>query len=71
VIHQAGNTALTWRADTQSSDAWFAQLRVSEPPPRSRRGRRPDFAQFPENLGRNLMEDQLGALTMIFESHLN
>src|SRR3984893_898023 len=68
-IEPAGFRTLTWQDDTEAARAWFAQLRVSGPPPLNLgvvMG--PDFAQLAANLGRNLMEGRLGILTAVFEA---
>ena len=69
-IEPAGFRTLTWQDDTESAKAWFAQMRVSGPPPSPNLGvvMGPDFAQLSANLGRNLMEGRLGILTAVFEA---
>jgi SAM-dependent methyltransferase len=69
-IEPAGFRTLTWQDDTEAAKAWFAQIRVSGPPPSPNLGvvMGPDFAQLSANLGRNLMEGRLGILTAVFEA---
>ena len=69
-IEPAGFRTLTWQDDTEAAKAWFAQMRVSGPPPSPNLGvvMGPDFAQLSANLGRNLMEGRLGILTAVFEA---
>jgi sarcosine/dimethylglycine N-methyltransferase len=69
-IEPAGFRMLAWRGDTEAAKAWFAQLRVSGPPPSPNLGvvMGPDFAQLSANLGRNLMEGRLGVLSAVFEA---
>lgn len=69
-IELAGFRMRTWQDDTESAKAWFAQLRASGPPPAPNLGvvMGPDFAQLATNLGRNLLEDRLGILTVVFEA---
>ncbi|MBB6410224.1 class I SAM-dependent methyltransferase [Mesorhizobium sangaii] len=69
-IEPAGFRILTWQDDTEVAKAWFAQLRVSGPPPSPNLGvvMGPDFAELAANLGRNLMEGRLGVLTAVFEA---
>jgi hypothetical protein len=69
-IEPAGFCMLAWRDDTEAGKAWFAQLRVSGPPPSPNLGvvMGPDFAQLSANLGRNLMEGRLGVLSAVFEA---
>jgi SAM-dependent methyltransferase len=70
VIEPAGFRTLAWRDDSEAANAWFAQLRVSGPPPSPNLGvvMGPDFVQLSANLGRNLMEGRLGILTAVFEA---
>src|ERR1700738_1900906 len=69
-IEPAGFRTLTWQDDTEAARGWFAQMRVSGPPPSPNLGvvMGPDFAQLAANLGRNLMEGRLGILTALFEA---
>lgn len=69
-IEPAGFRILAWQDDTEVAKAWFAQLRVSGPPPSPNLGvvMGPDFAELATNLGRNLMEGRLGVLTAVFEA---
>ncbi|WP_095083059.1 class I SAM-dependent methyltransferase [Mesorhizobium sophorae] len=69
-IESAGFRILTWQDDTEVAKAWFAQLRVSGPPPSPNLGvvMGPDFAELATNLGRNLMEGRLGVLTAVLEA---
>src|ERR1700732_4004298 len=69
-IEPAGFRTLTWQDDTEAARAWFAQLRVSGPPPSPNLGvvMGPDFAQLAANLGRNLMEGRLRIVTAVFEA---
>jgi sarcosine/dimethylglycine N-methyltransferase len=69
-IEPAGFRTLNWQDDTEAAKAWFAQMRVSGPPPSPNLGvvMGPDFAQLTANLGRNLMEGRLGILTAVFEA---
>jgi sarcosine/dimethylglycine N-methyltransferase len=69
-IEPAGFRTLTWQDDTEAAKAWFAQTRVSGPPPSPNLGvvMGPDFAQLAANLGRNLMEGRVGILTAVFEA---
>jgi ubiquinone/menaquinone biosynthesis C-methylase UbiE len=69
-IETAGFHARAWQDDTEAAKAWFAELRVSGPPPGLNLGAvmGPDFAQLAANLGRNLMEGRLGILTAVFEA---
>ena len=68
-IETAGFRTLAWQDDTETAKAWFAQLRESGPPPPPNLGTvmGPDMAQLAANLGRSLMEGQLGILTAVFE----
>lgn len=68
-IEPAGFRILAWQDDTEVAKAWFAQLRVSGPPPSPNLGvvMGQDFAELAANLGRNLMEGRLGVLTAVFE----
>jgi hypothetical protein len=54
----------------EAAKAWFAELRVSGPPPSPNLGvvMGPDIAQLAANLGRNLLEGRLGILTAVFEA---
>jgi SAM-dependent methyltransferase len=69
-IQTAGFHALAWQDDTEAAKAWFADLRVSGPPPGPNLGAvmGPDFGQLAANLGRSLMEGRLGILTAVFEA---
>jgi SAM-dependent methyltransferase len=69
-IEAAGFRAMTWRDDTETAKAWFAQLRASGPPPSPNLGvvMGPDFAQLAANLGRNLIEGRLGVVMAVFEA---
>jgi ubiquinone/menaquinone biosynthesis C-methylase UbiE len=69
-IETAGFHARAWQDDTEAAKAWFAELRVSGPPPGLNLGAvmGPDFAQLAANLGRSLMEGRLGILTAVFEA---
>ena len=69
-IEPAGFRTLAWQDDTEAAKAWFAQMRISGPPPSPNLGvvMGPDFAQLSANLGRNLMEGRLGILTAVFEA---
>src|ERR1700730_3232520 len=69
-IEPAGFRMLTWQDDTEAARTWFAQMRVSGPPPSPNLGvvMGPDFAQLSANLGRNLMEGRVGILTAVFEA---
>jgi sarcosine/dimethylglycine N-methyltransferase len=69
-IEPAGFRTLICQDDTEAAKAWFAQMRVSGPPPSPNLGvvMGPDFAQLAANLGRNLMEGRLGILTAVFEA---
>ena len=69
-IEPAGFRTLAWQDDTEVAKAWFADLRASGPPPSPNLGvvMGPDFAQLAANLGRNLLEGQLGILTAVFEA---
>jgi ubiquinone/menaquinone biosynthesis C-methylase UbiE len=69
-IEPAGFRTLTWQDDTEAAKAWFAQMRVSGPPPSPNLGvvMGPDFAQLSANLGRNLREGRVGILTAVFEA---
>lgn len=69
-IEPADFRILAWQDDTEVAKAWFAQLRVSGPPPSPNLGvvMGPDFAELATNLGRNLMEGRLGVLTAVFEA---
>jgi SAM-dependent methyltransferase len=70
VIEPAGFRALAWQDDSDSANAWFAQLRASGPPPSPNLGvvMGPDFVQLTANLARNLTEGRLGILTALFEA---
>ena len=70
VIEPAGFRALAWQDDSDSANAWFAQLRASGPPPSPNLGvvMGPDFVQLTANLARNLTEGRLGILTAVFEA---
>ncbi|MDX8458902.1 class I SAM-dependent methyltransferase [Mesorhizobium humile] len=68
-IEAAGFGTLVRRDDTAAAKAWFAELRVSGPPPLNLgivMGQ--GFAEPTTNLGRNLMQDRLGILTAVFEA---
>jgi sarcosine/dimethylglycine N-methyltransferase len=67
-VEPAGFHTLAWQDDTEVAKAWFAQLRMSGPPPSPNLGvvMGPDVAQLAANLGRNLMEGRLGILTAVF-----
>jgi sarcosine/dimethylglycine N-methyltransferase len=69
-IERAGFRTLTYRDDSETAKAWFAELRASGAPPSLNLGvvMGPDFATLTGNLGRNLMEDRLGILTAVFEA---
>jgi len=69
-IEPAGFRTLAWQDDTEAAKAWIAHLRASGPPPSPNLGvvMGPDFAQLAANLGRNLLEGQLGILTAVFEA---
>lgn len=69
-VEQAGFRTLVSQDDTETAKAWFAQMRVSGPPPSPNLGvvMGPDFAQLTTNLGRNLLEGRLGILTAVFEN---
>ncbi len=69
-IEAAGFGTLVRRDDTAAAKAWFAELRVSGPPPSLNLGvvMGQGFAEFATNLGRNLMEGRLGILTAVFEA---
>ncbi|PRY06375.1 class I SAM-dependent methyltransferase [Paraburkholderia sp. BL25I1N1] len=69
-IEQAGFRTLVSQDDTETAKAWFAQMRVSGPPPSPNLGvvMGPDFAQLATNLGRNLLEGRLGILAAVFEN---
>jgi sarcosine/dimethylglycine N-methyltransferase len=70
VIEPAGFRTLAWQDDSDSANAWFAQLRASGPPPSPNLGvvMGPDFVQLTANLARNLTEGRLGILTAVFEA---
>ncbi len=70
LIEPAGFRTLAWQDDTEAAKAWFAQLRMSGPPPSPNLGvvMGPDFVQLSANLGRNLVEGRLGILTAVFEA---
>jgi SAM-dependent methyltransferase len=69
-IEPAGFRTLAFQDDTETAEAWFAQLRALGLPPSPNLGvvMGPDFAQSAMNLGRNLMEGRLGILTAVFEA---
>jgi SAM-dependent methyltransferase len=69
-IEAAGFRALASQDDTELAKGWFAQMRLSGPPPSPNLGvvMGPEFAQLAANLGRNLMEGRLGILTAVFEA---
>ena len=58
------------RALSEAAKAWFAELRVSGPPPSPNLGvvMGPDVAQLAANLGRNLLEGRLRIPTAVFEA---
>jgi sarcosine/dimethylglycine N-methyltransferase len=68
-IESAGFRTLAAQDDSETAQAWVAQLR-SRPPPSPNLGvvMGPDFAQLAGNLGRNIMEGRLGVFTGIFEA---
>src|ERR1700716_3470241 len=70
IIEPAGFRTLAWQDDTEAAKAWIAQLRASGPPPSPNLGvvMGPDIAQLVANLGRNLLDGQLGILTAVFEA---
>jgi SAM-dependent methyltransferase len=69
-IEPAGFRTLAWQDDTEAAKTWFAQLRSSGPPPSPNLSvvMGPDFPQLSANLGRDLMEGQLGILMAVFET---
>lgn len=69
-IIAAGFHPLAWLDDTEAAKAWIAKLRESGPPPMPNLGlvMGPDFAQFVQNLGRNLMEGRVGVVTGLFDA---
>ena len=69
-IESSGFRTLAWRDDTEAAKAWFAELRVSGPPPSPNLGvvMGPDFAELAANLGRNLRQGRLGILTAVFKA---
>lgn len=72
-IEAVGFRTLVWQDDTEAGKTWFAAMRASGPPPPPNLGvvMGPDFALLAANLGRNLMEGQLGVLTAVFETAAN
>jgi SAM-dependent methyltransferase len=69
-IEQAGFRTVAWKDDSEAAKAWIAQMRASGPPPPPNLGvvMGPDFVELAANLGRNLMEGQIGILAAVFEA---
>lgn len=68
-IEAAGFRTTVWQDDTEAAKNWAAQLGAS-PAPSPNLGvvMGPDMALLAGNLGRNLLEGQLGVLTAVFEA---
>jgi sarcosine/dimethylglycine N-methyltransferase len=68
-VEAAGFRTLIWQDDSAAAKVWAAQVRAAPPSsPNLSVVMGPDFAMLAANLGRNLVEDQIGILTGVFEA---